>query len=121
MYEYTQSMVGRTGCDYSDLNKTYTFASGDVPMGSGEYIVPAYCPGNGANAPAYPPPYDTLTHNGRFGCGSHFSLKDAYPYYDCTSCKTTFMKRKCDSCDIAQGCAPAAETKSKEGFFSGWF
>lgn len=116
MSEYTQSTVGANGCDYGELNRVYS-QQPDMYGSSGTYTVPQYCPGNGANAPAYPPPYDTLTHQGRFGCGAHFDFSSAYPYSTCTSCNAGFMSRKCDSCDISQGCAKPVE-KSQEGFFS---
>lgn len=82
--EYQQPTVGQAGCSYSRLGNTYGNSGPSAIPNMAVYSVPKYCP-NGPK-PNYPPPYDTLSHGGKGGCGSHFNLKSAFPNANCSSC-----------------------------------
>lgn len=83
--DYTKPIVGQSGCSYSNLGSTYNgiSMSSMIPR-MDEYLVPQYCPDG--PAPNYPPPYDTLSHGKSNTCGDYFTLQDAFPSANCSSC-----------------------------------
>lgn len=124
-HEYQQPTVGNAGCTYSKLDNTYACIGQGSAMfkttDMNQYVVPKFCNTDGVNAPAYPPPYNTLQHGASNTCGGKFSFKQAYPYADCTSCKQTFTKRACNG-NIHQQCqqpkvAPVEQTKQNFKFW----
>lgn len=81
--EYSQRIVGNSGCSYNKLQQTYGGKSAMAEIQSNMvYNVPGIC--QSGPAPNYPPPYDTLT--GSSTCGGKPSLGSAYPYSSCNSC-----------------------------------
>lgn len=86
--EYQRPMVGAKGCSYPRLGNIYGGA-----QATQEYVVPKIC-ANGPG-PHYPPRYDALSHGLQHSCGTYFDMKGAYPYADCTSCKTEYTTRSC--------------------------
>ena len=119
--EYSKPTVGNEGCTYSRLQNTYACigqgASAIKSNDMNQYVVPKLCPGDGKNAPAYPPPYNTLQHGVANGCGGHFNMSNAYPYANCTECKLEFTNRACNG-NIHQQCQPPAPApvEKKQGF-----
>ncbi len=110
--DYNAPTVGQAGCTYSRLGSIYSGQmAGAIPQ-DGSYLVPKYCPGG--PGPNYPPKYNTLSHGQDYMCGGYFNVTGAYPYADCTSCKTGFVSRPCKSTIDCQ----TVEGYKKE---SGWY
>lgn len=109
--EYNAPMVGQAGCTYSSLRDTYDGMTPSHEMqGMANYTVPKLCP-DSVDGPSYPPRYDTLSHGQQYACGGYFSVKGAYPFADCTSCKADYVQRPCTG-DISGACKPGSQQPS---------
>ncbi len=85
--------VGQPKCTYSSLGSVYSGQMAGMVGAQGSYVVPQYCPSG--PGPNYPPKYNTLSHGQTYLCGGYFNVSGAYPYADCTSCKSNFVTRPC--------------------------
>lgn len=128
-HEYSNSLTANNnnGCVYAPLSTTYMGYSANVsqPQQTGTFRVPKLCASGGG--PSYPPHPDTLTHGGP-ACGGHVSYTHAYPYADCSGCKTgaggvEYVDRPCGQGYI--DCSTTAPVTSEpvasvvEGYTSG--
>jgi len=124
-HEYQQPTVGNAGCTYSKLDNTYAcIGKGAAMMKANkmnQYVVPKLCATDGKNAPAYPPPYNTLQHGVSNGCGGHFNMSNAYPYAGCgtNNCKLTFTNRACNG-TVHEQCKPKSVAPSTESMKQGF-
>lgn len=90
-HEYQGSSVKQMS-NYSRLAGIPIGSQSNGIVSQNSYIVPKYCPSG--DQPNYPPRPDTLTHGRQFS-GGYFTMKSAYPYADCSGCRTTFVERPC--------------------------